>query len=67
MPSTSTRQYRLAAVTAAQNLASPVAKAVFRSLQTSKNFTRFSSHRIFRHMHGALNVGKKITNYTVCL
>jgi hypothetical protein len=27
----------------------------------------FSSHRIFRRMHGVLNVGKKITNYTVCL
>jgi hypothetical protein len=25
------------------------------------------SHRIFRHMYGALNVGKKITNCTVCL
>jgi hypothetical protein len=25
------------------------------------------SHRIFRRMHGALNIGKKITNCTVCL
>ena len=29
-------------------------------------FTLSPSHQIFGHMHGVLNVGKKITNYTVC-
>jgi hypothetical protein len=27
----------------------------------------FFTHRIFRRMHGALNIGKKITNCIVCL
>jgi hypothetical protein len=32
-----------------------------------KKFAQYPSHRIFRHMHGVLNVGNKITNCTVCL
>ena len=30
-----------------------------------KFFTLFPSHQIFGHMHGVLNIDKKITNYTV--
>ena len=30
-----------------------------------KKFAQNPSHRMFRHMHGALNVVEKITNYTV--
>ena len=29
------------------------------------NFLQYPSHRIFGHMHEALNVFEKITNYTV--
>jgi hypothetical protein len=32
-----------------------------------KFFAQYLSHQIFGRMHGALNVGKKITNCTVCL
>jgi hypothetical protein len=35
-------------------------------LKRKKN-AQYSSHRIFGHMYGALNVGKKITNCTICL
>jgi hypothetical protein len=31
------------------------------------NFYTLFITSIFRHMHGALNIGKKITNYTICL
>ena len=41
-------------------------KALFRSHSKSKIIQDFPSHRILRHIHGALNVGKKITNCTVC-
>ena len=30
-----------------------------------KKFLQYPSHRIFEHMHEALNVVEKITNYTV--
>jgi hypothetical protein len=30
-----------------------------------KNFRDFSSHRMLGHIHGALNVDRKKTNYTV--
>jgi hypothetical protein len=30
-------------------------------------FAQYISHRIFECMHGALNIDKKITNYTICL
>jgi hypothetical protein len=43
------------------------ARAMFRSLQNVKSFQDSPSHRIYRHMYGALNIGKKITNYIVCL
>jgi hypothetical protein len=33
--------------------------ALFRLLKTPKNFAQYPSHRIFRRMHRALNVGKK--------
>jgi hypothetical protein len=33
----------------------------------SKKFKQYPSHRIFRCIHGTLNVGKKITNCTVYL
>jgi hypothetical protein len=32
-----------------------------------KKIAHYSSHRIFGRMYGALNIGKKITNCTVCL
>jgi hypothetical protein len=32
-----------------------------------KYFLFHPSHRIFRRMHEALNIGKKITNCIVCL
>jgi hypothetical protein len=38
---------------------------VFRYLKVQKILQDFPSHRIFRYMHGALNIGKKITNYTI--
>jgi hypothetical protein len=41
--------------------------AVFSSLKILKILQDSPSHRIFGRMHGVLNVGKKITNYTVCL
>jgi hypothetical protein len=31
-------------------------KALFTSTQKPKNFQDFSSHRIFRHMNGVLNI-----------
>jgi hypothetical protein len=43
------------------------AKPVFSFFEISKILQDFPSHQIFGHMHGALNVGKKITNCTVCL
>jgi hypothetical protein len=42
-------------------------QAMFRSQQNAKTFQDSPSHRICRYMYGALNVVKKITNYTVCL
>jgi hypothetical protein len=42
-------------------------KAVFSSFKISKILQDSPSHQIFRRMHGALNIGKKITNYTVLL
>jgi hypothetical protein len=42
-------------------------KGVFTSHANPKYFLFALSHQIFRYMHGVLNVGKKITNYTVCL
>jgi hypothetical protein len=42
------------------------ALARFSSQKILQNFSDFSSHRIFRHMHEALNIDKKNkTNYTV--
>jgi hypothetical protein len=32
-----------------------------------EKIAHYSSHRIFGRMYGALNIGKKITNCTVCL
>jgi hypothetical protein len=40
---------------------------VFRSFKLPKFLQDSTSHRIFGRMHGALNVGKKITNCIVCL
>jgi hypothetical protein len=40
---------------------------LFTSLPNSKFLHSLSITLIFRHMHGAFNVGKKITNYTVWL
>jgi len=37
----------------------------FRSCLVPEKFAQYPSHRIFGHMHGALNVVQKITNYTV--
>jgi hypothetical protein len=42
-------------------------QGVFTSHTNSKYFLFHSSHRIFRRMHGVLNVGKKITNCIVCM
>jgi hypothetical protein len=42
-------------------------KAVFSSPKIPKILQYSSSHQIFGRMHAALNVGKKITNCTVCL
>jgi hypothetical protein len=42
-------------------------KAVFTSFKIPKILQDSPSHRIFERMHGVLNVGKKITNYIVCL
>jgi hypothetical protein len=39
----------------------------FSSFKVPKILQDFSSHRIFRRMHEVLNIGKKITNCTVCL
>jgi len=41
-------------------------KALFTSTQKTKIFQDSPSHRIFIHMHGALNIDEnKKTNYTV--
>jgi hypothetical protein len=40
---------------------------VFSYFKIPKNLQDFLSHRIFRRIHGALNIDKKITNYTVWL
>jgi hypothetical protein len=42
-------------------------KAVFSYFKISKILQDSLSHRIFGQMHRVLNVGKKITNCTVCL
>jgi hypothetical protein len=42
-------------------------QALFTSYTNSKYFLLHPSHQIFKRMHGALNVGKKITNCIVCL
>jgi hypothetical protein len=42
-------------------------EALFTSHANPKYLIFHPSHRIFKHMNGALNVGKKITNYIVCL
>jgi hypothetical protein len=42
-------------------------QAVFTSFKIPKILQDSPSHRIFRRMHRVLNIGKKITNYTVCL
>jgi hypothetical protein len=39
--------------------------ALFSLPQSSKFFHSLSITSIFNHLHGVLNVGKKITNYTV--
>ena len=43
------------------------AKALFRLPQSSKFFHSLSITSNFERMHGALNVGKKVTNCTVWL
>jgi len=41
-------------------------KALFSSQKILQNFSNFPSHRIFRRMHGVLNIDEnKKTNYTV--
>jgi hypothetical protein len=42
-----------------------VAYALFSLPQSSKFFHSLSITLIFNRLHGVLNVGKKITNYTV--
>jgi hypothetical protein len=42
-------------------------QAVFSLFKIPKILPDFPSHQIFRRMHRALNIGKKITNCTVCL
>jgi hypothetical protein len=42
-------------------------KGVFRCLKLLKILQDSSSHQIFRHMHGTLNISKKIINYIVWL
>jgi len=34
----------------------PLFKALFSSQKILQNFSDFLSHRIFRHMHGVLNI-----------
>jgi hypothetical protein len=41
--------------------------AVFSSFEVPKILQDIPSHQIFERMHEALNIGKKITNYTVWL
>jgi hypothetical protein len=43
----------------------PEPEGVFTFFKIPKILQDFSSHRIFRRMHEALNIGKKITIYTV--
>jgi hypothetical protein len=42
-------------------------EGLFSSHANPKYFLFHPSHQIFGHMHEVLNVGKKITNCTVCL
>jgi hypothetical protein len=42
-----------------------VTNALFSLRQSSKFFHSLSITSIFNRLHGVLNVGKKITNYTV--
>jgi hypothetical protein len=42
-------------------------EAVFTWHANPKYFLFHPSHQIFEHMHGTLNVGKKITNCIACL
>jgi hypothetical protein len=42
-----------------------LSSAVFSSFKILKILQDSPSHRIFGRVHGALNIGKKITNYTV--
>ena len=42
-----------------------VASMCLGPVQFPKNFLQYLSHRIFEHMHKALNVVKKINNDTV--
>jgi hypothetical protein len=44
-----------------------IAQAMFRCLKVPKILQDFLSNQIFGPMHGALNIGKKTTNYTVWL
>jgi len=48
-------------------LCSRMALALFTSLNILQNVTDSPSHRILRHMHEALNIDKKVINYTVCM
>jgi hypothetical protein len=43
------------------------AHQIFGSFKIPKILQDSPSHQIFRRMHEALNVGKKIINYTVCM
>jgi len=45
----------------------PFSRALFSSPQTPKTFQDSMSHRILRHMHGALNIDKTKTSCTICL
>jgi hypothetical protein len=64
----STRRHRPNDATSARYLRVKIKiMAVFSSFKIPKNLQDFPSHQIFGRMHRALNVGKKITNCTVCL
>jgi hypothetical protein len=45
----------------------PLLSQLNRCFKVSKILQDSPSHRIFKRMYGALNIGKKITNYTVWL
>jgi hypothetical protein len=57
----------VAATAAAKKIAANTPRPCLDHAKMEKSFQDSPSHRICRYIYGTLNVGKKITNYTVCL